>query len=190
MKTSHSGSPPRRSRASSGKARPTKKRTVAEVTRLRDEVGIDTDHMRVEVALGKSGSDVLMERDDPRDWDDEELLRGRRRDKNGNFSGADPKVIPKAVYEEMQKRMLIDSRKKMTQMVETGLEKLKDILEGQDTADKDRLKAIQMLFDRTMGRTPEKVEVGPVRQPWEDLVVDSIVDGFDDEDTDPDASDD
>jgi hypothetical protein len=35
------------------------------------------------------------------DWDDEELMRGRRRNKHGGFTGRPAKVIPAAVAKEL-----------------------------------------------------------------------------------------
>lgn len=38
------------------------------------------------------------------DWDDEELLHGRRRDKGGAFRGPKPKMLSTAVVRELQRR--------------------------------------------------------------------------------------
>lgn len=39
------------------------------------------------------------------DWDMEELLRGKRRDKNGNFGGRPTKMIPREVHDELARRV-------------------------------------------------------------------------------------
>lgn len=42
------------------------------------------------------------------DWDIEELLYGMRRNKNGNFQGRRPAVIPRQIYDELAKRVKME----------------------------------------------------------------------------------
>src|SRR5204863_9570106 len=40
------------------------------------------------------------------DWDDDELLAGRRKNKNGNFTGRPPMLIPIELHRELTKRRM------------------------------------------------------------------------------------
>jgi len=159
------------------KPSPRAKRPTPAALRRRAEAGEDIDGIRAGVNLGKGNTDVLTGRDDPRDWDDEELLHGRRRDRKGGFAGNDPTVIPKAVQDELTRRMMRKAHARIQKMNEDALDTLEHLMTGADVDDKVRIKAVEMILNRNIGKVPERMEIGAVSQPWESLVVEAITYG-------------
>src|SRR4051794_8597810 len=58
------------------------------------------------ISVGKTSAAILNGDEDLSLWDDEELRRGYRRDKNGIWSGRKPKVVPRAIHDELVRRTL------------------------------------------------------------------------------------
>lgn len=114
---------------------------------------------RALVRVGKGCTRVLIGMDDLSDWDEEELRRGRRRDKNGTFSGRDPIVVPKVVHNEMVKRTLADAQKLLAENLNNAVVVLTEIVADPQIDAKDRLSAIKIVMDRVMGTSPQKVEI-------------------------------
>jgi len=63
------------------------------------------------------------------EWDDEELARGRPRNKNGTFQGSSPKWVTNAVREEAQKRFGTMVKSEMNHLTTGALEMLKTLME-------------------------------------------------------------
>lgn len=59
---------------------------------------------RASISLGRTNAAILHGDEDLTLWSEEELIRGPRRDKNGSWSGRPPKVVPKAVHDELVRR--------------------------------------------------------------------------------------
>jgi len=116
------------------------------------------------VRIAARTADAVDNPDSIKDWDDEELRRGRRRDKNGKFSGRDPIVVPTNCYREMMRRQFARANFLMVDNLEAAVEALTDIVTSSVSEDKDIIKAAQLLIDRVMGRNPERLEVN-VKQP-------------------------
>jgi len=116
------------------------------------------------VRIGVRTADVLDDPDSVKGWDDEELHRGRRRDKNGKFTGRDPLVVPTDCYREMMRRQLSKAKLLLVDNLEEACKALTEIIASAGAEDKDKIKAAQLLIDRVMGRNPEHVEVN-VKQP-------------------------
>ena len=114
------------------------------------------------VRVSSNTADVIDDPEAVADWDDEELRRGRRRDKNGKFTGRDPVVIPTAVYREMVRRATRGAEKKMAENLEMAIDTLVAIAgsHSEATEDKDRIKAAEIIINRVMGREPVKIEHG------------------------------
>ena len=112
------------------------------------------------VRISSNVADVIDDPEAVADWDDEELRRGRRRDKNGKFTGRDPVVIPTAVYREMVRRATRGAEKKMAENLEAAVDTLVAIASSQSeaTEDKDRINAAKIILDRVLGREPIKLD--------------------------------
>lgn len=93
------------------------------------------------------------------EWDDEELARGYRRDRNGRFTGAPPKIIPREVYMELQRRHVDAAARYLAEHAKEMAEVLVEIATFSKD-DKARVAAAKYLLDRVMG-TPsgtQKIE--------------------------------
>lgn len=121
------------------------------------------------VRIAERTADLL---DDPasvEEWDDEELARGRRRDKNGRFTGRDPVVVPTHVYHEVVRRSI---RRAQLTLHDGGTEAatvkaiqtLVAIMSSEAADEKARVAAAKIIIDRGLGKESTNVEV-TVRPP-------------------------
>lgn len=129
---------------------------------------------RALVRCGRGMTDVLIGKDDLSEWDDEELRRGRRRDKDGGWRGRDPVVVAKAVHDEIVKRTLSKANTLLTTNLEAAVELLTDMIRDPDVDWRERLKGIDMIMNRAMGREPQKLEFKGEAK-WEAAIAHSIV---------------
>lgn len=153
------------------------KRRSVSVGRLRSKYQAgpgDYGGGRALVRVGEGTTDILIGREDLTEWDDEELRRGRKRDKNGGWQGRDPVIVAKAVHDELVRRTLEKANRLLTENLEAALELLVDIMKDETVDAKERLKAIQMITDRAMGKEPQKVEIKGEAK-WEAAIAHSIV---------------
>lgn len=105
----------------------------------------------------------------------EELVRGKLRDKNGNFTGRPPSWVP-AEFHRACIRELMRRGKEMWQLnYLEAITAMTEIAKGAVPGVKpgDRLKAAQFVVERLEGKTPEIVLVGH-DEPWQ-VVIDDIV---------------
>lgn len=105
------------------------------------------------------------------DWDNEELIRGYRRGRNGKF-GPRPRFISQEVQQEAFRRLVTRGDRKMKQAYIKSIEDLIYIAQHA-SSEKVQLDAIRELQNRIVGKVPERVHVG-IDQPWEDMLADSI----------------
>jgi hypothetical protein len=145
--------------------------------RKRLEAGEDPENVpkRGFVRLGPTATRVLSGQESVSDWDDDEIKRGRRRDKNGGWQGRDPVVVPMALHEEAIKRTFEEAQELFRKGLVPAVKYLTSIVENEDVEDKDKLKAVQMILDRVLGKPVERVEINTEPEPWEDAVVASVV---------------
>lgn len=160
------------SRATSSQSVRSKRKAVSpQALRAKRERGELTGKERAMVRVGETSTRVLTGEDDLSGWDNEELRRGRRRAqtgaRKGTFHGADPKVVPKALHDELVKRTLDAAAKLLQENLQAAVEVLIDVVTDEDVEPKDRLRAIQMIMDRTMGKAPDKVEISGEMKPWQ-----------------------
>jgi len=97
---------------------------------------------------------------DPLDgWDDEELFRGRRRSKNGKFTGRSPKVVPLQLHHELTRRRMQRGYALMAKSIVDGANMLTSIINDPDVSPRVKLHAIEILFDRVLGKPREFVSL-------------------------------
>jgi len=132
---------------------------------------------RATITLGVHQTALLLGEEDLSTWDMEELRQGRRRDSKGNFSGRPPKVIARPVYLELVRRILDEANLAILDLVMPAIVQLGAIIEGGaiDKEDSIRLKAIQEVLNRVLGRPEQKVAVSSEQRPYQ-KVERSIVD--------------
>lgn len=137
-----------------------------------------SDRQRVRVS--KSTSKALSS-GDLSDWDDEELARGQKRSKDGSFRGRPPAIVPKVLHDELVRRTLENAQNILVDNIQDACTALTEIVKDPDANDSDRLKAIDMIMNRVMGKAPEKVEITAEIKPWEQALESGIL-----RDVDPD----
>lgn len=145
------------------------------VLRSRAEAGEDISDKRAVVRLGKQNTRIITGQEDLSVWSKEELERGQRKDRNGRWQGKAPLVVPKAIHDELVKRTLSEAQELMRSNLTAAVEALVDIAKGEDVEEKDRLKAIGMIMDRVMGKTPEKIELSAEKPKWVEALEGAIV---------------
>jgi hypothetical protein len=137
--------------------------------------GLLEGNERAFMRLGTSTTKVLLGEDSVEEWDDEELQHGRRRDKNNKFAGLDPIIVPKACYDEMVRRALINANNMLRENLSVAVQMLTDIIKDKNVEPRDKLKAVDMVMNRVMGKTPEKIEVSAHKESWQTAIEGSIV---------------
>lgn len=117
----------------------------------------------------RSNMDVALKRSDVRDWDDEELQYGRKRDKNGSLCGRPPSFVPKACHDELMRRYHARVEFMMTKALPDVMPELIAIAKGDKVAKQDQVRAMNILIERTMGKVVEHVQM-TVEQPWRNAI--------------------
>lgn len=92
-------------------------------------------------------------------WDDEELVRGMRKDKTGIFRGRPPVLVPKALHDEMVRRQMSRAMELLQDNLCAAVEVLVSIATRPTAEDKDRIVAAKLIIDRVLGKTPERVQL-------------------------------
>lgn len=137
---------------------------------------------RVVATVSRTSADVLEGLDDLSCWDDEEIRRGQRRSKRGNFVGRPPKLVPQRLHEERHRRTLTKAHQLFTENTVTAVEVLVDIATDLSAPHADRIKAASLILDRVLGKSPQAIEVAMQEPPYLKALAASIVSS----DTDPD----
>jgi hypothetical protein len=93
------------------------------------------------------------------DLDDDELSRGQLKDKNGQFRGRPPKMVPQELVQAMRREWLSRAEAKLREsLYEGGIGTLTQLSTDKTIDPGVRLRAAQMLMERTMGKVPDKVQ--------------------------------
>ena len=106
------------------------------------------------------------------DWDEEELIRGYRRDRSGRFADP-PKFIPREVQQEAFRRLMRIGERRLRQSYVKAIDQLVELALDEDTPAKVKLEAIKEIQNRTVGKTPDVVV--QTEAPWRDMLVDSVI---------------
>lgn len=96
-------------------------------------------------------------------WTEEELIRGQRRNKRGKFHGRPPKIVPKALHDELVKRKLTKAYDLLNESIYDAVAILIDIAKDDRTDASVRLKAVKEILDRTIGKQPITLQIEPNR---------------------------
>jgi hypothetical protein len=101
------------------------------------------------------------------DLDDEELMKGKVRSRNGTFQGTDPVMIPKKMHDALVRRILSRGAEKIRADFFDAIDVIGSIARDESVDPAIRLKAATTVLERVAGRTPEKVELSMEVKPWE-----------------------
>lgn len=102
------------------------------------------------------------------DLDDQELLTGRIRDKNGGFSGRQPALIPRSFHEAITRELLTRGDQLLRENFIASIETFVSIAKDPNVEPKDRLKAAQYVWERIAGKMPDRVDVKAQIEPWQE----------------------
>lgn len=132
---------------------------------------------RARIRLSKRSTAVVRGEEDVSTWDWEELRRGRPRSADGVFRGPDPKIIPRACFEEMYRRVISVAERKLLEALPEVVDALIAIIKADGVDESTRLRAIQYAVDRVMGKPEgrETVDVRVRQAPWETALMNGIV---------------
>lgn len=105
------------------------------------------------------------------DMDDEELRRGQCRLPNGRFEDRKGmhRLIKKDKYDKLVAEHMKRNNDKIRSQMDAALEVMCDIMNDDTCEPKDRMDAAKYIFERSAGKTPDKVDVKVSTQPWEDM---------------------
>jgi hypothetical protein len=93
------------------------------------------------------------------DLDDDELAQGRLKSVDGTFRGRPPTVIPAEMVQAMRREWLKRAQNTLAEaLMGKGIGTLVELAES-SLDDAVRLRAAQMIIDRTMGKVPDKIEI-------------------------------
>lgn len=121
---------------------------------------------RQTIGVGRTNAAILDGEDDLSDWDDEELMRGRRRADDGTFRGGPPTVVPKSLHDELCRRKFQEAYATLYERLAEVSARAARIALGEETATAAEMKAIEQVFDRTLGKPTERVNVTSQEEPW------------------------
>jgi len=139
--------------------------TRAEIKHLPD----GTRQQRGVVSVGPRVQALLDGTLDISELDDEELARGYPRSKNGTFQGNRPKVIPTMMYNRMRKELFDRADTKLRSGLMDAATLMTNVINNDKVDPKVRMDAAKWVFERMMGKTPDRIEFG-ADSPFMDLL--------------------
>lgn len=119
------------------------------------------------IQIGKRNAALLAGLTDLSDWSDEELQRGQKKSRRGTWEGRPPKIVPKALHDELVRRTMSKAGELLRDNLVGATEVLISLATGEDVDDAVRLKASAMIMDRVLGKTPERVDLNVRKTPFE-----------------------
>ena len=117
------------------------------------------------IQVGITNAAILDGTDKLELWDEEELIRGQRKGRNGKFQGRPPKMVPKALHDELVKRKLSKAYALLNESIVDAVLVLREVVTDDEAEYSDRIKAATLIMDRVMGRAPERIIVES-EPPW------------------------
>lgn len=131
---------------------------------------------RVELQVGGRTGKLISGDLSVEDLDEEELARGYCKDKNGKFTGRPPVVVPRALFQRMQRELFQRFDERLKSGLVDALDVILNLARDPDVDATNRRQAAQYVIDRVMGKTPEKVTV-VAEDPWETILNGVMRDG-------------
>ena len=107
------------------------------------------------IPVGQTNLAILRGDEDVSQWTDEELQRGQRRDRNGKWCGRPPKIVPKAVHDELVRRTYSAAQRDITVSLEKAVKKMVSLIDDPDAEPAIQFNAAKFVIERVMGKTPE-----------------------------------
>jgi hypothetical protein len=131
------------------------------------------------IRLTATAAGVIYDGESLDTWDDEELMRGRRRNKHGTFTGRPAQVVPAALLHELNRRRFSRAHALMADSLVDGAVMLRSIINDKKADPSDRIKAAELLFNRVLGKPHESVSLEVAGEgstvPWQKMMAGAIV---------------
>jgi plasmid stability protein len=112
-----------------------------------------------------------------RDLDDEEIRKMRVRGADGGFGGK-RRAVPSNLIQAFQAESIRRSNDKLRTAAPEAVQALIDIGKDPSVREGDRIRALQYVVDRALGKTPETVHVKN-DDPWSNLGAEAFVEDRD-----------
>lgn len=109
------------------------------------------------------------------DLDDDELIRGQLKDRNGAFTGRPPRVIPRAFHTAVVRELVSRQERKLLHDLEGAYGALREIASNHRAPAVARNQAAIYLIERVSGKIPDKQLIQAEVKPWEQDVADVLL---------------
>lgn len=102
------------------------------------------------------------------DLDEEELMRGQIRGKDGSFRGRPPRLVPREFAQGLAAAQHNHMARRIAGLVDKAFKTLEEVMDKQhpQPGDAARVKAAQLLIERYLGRVPETVNIKAEVSTW------------------------
>lgn len=114
------------------------------------------------------------------DLDDEEVMAGRTKDRNGKFSGRPPDKLPRAIADALRRRWFETVQQSLNDSTDLAIATLQEVMASRMAAAPARVRAAEIILERNLGKVPDKVqatvEVKKFEEDVEGLLVDAGAD--------------
>jgi hypothetical protein len=132
------------------------------------------------VKVGRNVVRMMEGKEDLSEWTDEELIRGARYnyDKNGRrVGGRVPHVVPIDIHQELARRMMAKAQHTFVAELKYAVEKHMEVIKkiNPEFITSTQLRAIEMLYDRVLGKPIERMDVTVAEAPWQKVVANAII---------------
>lgn len=129
------------------------------------------------VTVSPTSAAIALDGADLSDWDDEELLRGTKRNAAGGWTGRKPRFVPAALHKELTRRRFSRAFDLLAESLVDAAQMLRVIVNDSNATNADRIKAAEVIFDRVAGKPKEQVHVdlSGDASPFQKLVAAAIV---------------
>ncbi|BAN03360.1 hypothetical protein [Ilumatobacter coccineus] len=136
---------------------------------------------RRNVSLGRKNTAIINGEVDLSTWALDELIRGRQRDKNGNWGGRDPVVYPANIYHELKARLFVEADRALAEHVLPAIHELARIARGDgEPAKPGQVQACEMILRYSIGAASaahvlERITEAGEPAAWEAAITAGIV---------------
>src|SRR5438067_1237960 len=103
---------------------------------------------RAPVTVSATTASILAGEVDLSEWDDDEIMRGQRKSKDGRFHGRPPKVVAQAIHEERHKRFFKRGIELLRTNVADAVGYLIRVVRDESVSPTDRIKAATFIVER------------------------------------------
>lgn len=104
------------------------------------------------------------------DLDDDEIIKGRLRDKHGGFRGRPPYLIPRVIHQRAVKELMHRADMSILSNLEDAQKAVAEIMNNPRAPAIARLEAAKYMWERIQGKIPDKVELDTTVRKFETLI--------------------